>query len=126
MKGFKVGFGSPAAMEQLGIDKPLVGTISSETLLADGATVDVSGWKNPMIELEVAVHAGEGLSVAIELADVHPPPEDPEAILAGNIFHRHVLLGPVVRDDEPGAGDAAPGRRGGRARRGCRGAHRRV
>jgi len=103
MKGFKVGFGSPAAMAQLGIDRPLVGHISDETLLPDGATVDVSGWKNPMIELEVAVHAGAGLSVAIELADVHPPPEDPEAILAGNIFHRHVILGPVVQA-EPGAG----------------------
>ena len=31
-----------------------------------------------MIELEVAVHVGQGLSVAIELADVGFPPDDPE------------------------------------------------
>jgi 2-keto-4-pentenoate hydratase len=36
-----------------------------------------------------------GLSAAIELADVDPPPTDVRTILAGNIFHRHVLLGPV-------------------------------
>ena len=103
MKGFKVGFGSPAAMAQLGIDRPLVGR-SAETLLADGATVDLSGWTEPDDRARGRRPRGRRASrVAIELADVNPPPDDPEAILAGNIFHRHVLLGPVVRD-EPGAG----------------------
>jgi 2-keto-4-pentenoate hydratase len=96
MNGFKVGFGTPEAMAKLGIERPLVGPIGDRTLLADGATVDLTGWKNPMIELEVAVHCGAGLSVAIELADVHPPPDDAETILAGNIYHRHWILGPVI------------------------------
>jgi 2-keto-4-pentenoate hydratase len=48
-----------------------------------------------------------GLSAAIELADLHPPPEDVSAILAGNIFHRHVLLGPVDRGRSTGDGVTA-------------------
>ena len=88
MNGFKVGFGSPAAMEKLGIDRPLIAALTDATLLEDGATVDLTGWTNPKIELEVAVHAGQGLLVAIELADVDFPPEDPQAIVAGFIYHR--------------------------------------
>jgi 2-keto-4-pentenoate hydratase len=77
----------------------------------DGATVPVGEWTTPMLEPEIAVHMARdvegdatrddvqaaigGLSVAIELADVDVPPADPEPILAGNIYHRHVLLGPV-------------------------------
>ena len=98
MKGFKVGFGSPAAMEKLGIDRPLVAPIGDATLLDDGATVDISAWTNPNIELEIAVHVGAGLSLAIELVDVEFAPEDPEKILESGIFHRHTIL------SEPKAG----------------------
>ena len=42
-----------------------------------------------------ALAAVAGWSVAIELADLDPPPTDIEEVLAGNIFHRHVLLGPL-------------------------------
>ncbi len=99
--GWKVGFGAPAAMEMLGIDKPLVGFLTDRTLLPDGGTAHVGDWAKPMLEAEVAVRIGadgeiDGFAVAIELADVHPPPEDVDAILGGNIFHRHVLLGPIV------------------------------
>jgi 2-keto-4-pentenoate hydratase len=31
---------------------------------------------------------------AIELADLDPPPDDIEVALAGNIYQRHVVLGP--------------------------------
>jgi 2-keto-4-pentenoate hydratase len=109
--GWKVGFGSPAAFALLGTDRPLVGFLTDRSLVADGATVAVGDWTTPMLEPEVAVHlardvdgdAGHddvraaigGLSAAIELADVDVPPADPEPILAGNIYHRHVLLGPV-------------------------------
>lgn len=41
------------------------------------------------------------LGPAIELADVHFPPDDVEAILAGNIYNRHVILG---RGDSSRAG----------------------
>jgi 2-keto-4-pentenoate hydratase len=98
--GWKLGFGAPAAMEKLGIDKPLVGFLTDRTLLPDGATAHVGGWAKPMLEGEVAVRVGadgaiDGYAVAIELADLDPPPEEAEAILAGNIFHRHFIVGPV-------------------------------
>jgi 2-keto-4-pentenoate hydratase len=111
--GWKVGFGSPAAAAQFGLDRPLVGFLTDRGLLADGASVDVAGWTNPLLEPEIAVHLDDdlkpnakredvvaaigGLSAAIELADLDPPPTDVQAILAGNVFHRHVVLGAVDR-----------------------------
>lgn len=110
--GWKLGFGAPAAAARFAIDRPLVGFLSSSGLLTSGSAVDLTGWTAPMLEAEVAARLGkdlapdasaadalaavDGWSVAIELADVDPPPEDIEEVLAGNIFHRHVLLGPVV------------------------------
>jgi 2-keto-4-pentenoate hydratase len=110
--GWKVGFGSPAAFELLGIDRPLVGFLTDRGLLDDGATIPVGDWTQPMLEPEIAVHLARdvdgaadpddvraaigGLSAAIELADIDSPPADPEPIVAGNIFHKHVLLGPVA------------------------------
>jgi 2-keto-4-pentenoate hydratase len=92
--GWKVGFGSPEALERLGLERPLVAPLPEEGLLADGATVDVAAWTWPVLEAEVAVYAGRGLGVAIELADIDFPPDDVERIRAGGIYHRHVLLGP--------------------------------
>jgi 2-keto-4-pentenoate hydratase len=110
--GWKLGFGAPAAMARFGTDRPLVGFLTEDRLLASGSVVEVSGWTAPMLEAEVAAHLGSdvaadasaeealaavaGWSVAIELADLDPPPTAVEEVLAGNIFHRHVLLGPVV------------------------------
>ncbi len=93
--GWKVGFGAPAALAKLGTDRPLVGFLTDAGRLDDGAAVSLAGWRNPMLEAEIAVVVGQGLAPAIELADLHPPPEDPEQILAGNIYHRHFLVGPV-------------------------------
>jgi 2-keto-4-pentenoate hydratase len=110
--GWKLGFGAPAALARFGTDRPLVGFLTGDRVLASGASVDVSEWVAPRLEAEVAAHVGRpvaaaaspaealaaisGWSVAIELADLDPPPADLEEVLAGNIFHRHVLLGPVV------------------------------
>ena len=107
--GWKAAFGSPSGMATLGLDRPLVGFLTRDRLLEAGATVPVEGWTRPMLEAEVAVHIGRdlpsspdrsdvedavaGLSAAIELADLDPPPTDVVEILAGNIFHRHVVLG---------------------------------
>lgn len=96
--GWKLGFGAPAALQRLGTDRPLVGFLTDRTLLADRSTVDVDGWRAPMIEAEIAVRIrGDGeiaaLAPAIEVVDIDPPPADVEAILACNIYHRRVLLG---------------------------------
>ena len=111
-QGWKAGFGSPAARASLGTDGPLVGFLTEDRVLPDGASVDVSGWREPVLEAEVAAHlsadvgagatppealaAVGGWSVAIELADLDRAPDDVEEVLAGNIFHRRVLLGPVA------------------------------
>jgi 2-keto-4-pentenoate hydratase len=118
--GWKVGFGAPAAMERLGTDRPLVGFLMDTGLLEDGATVRVGDWTAPALEPEIAVHLAQdvapdgswddvraavgGLSAAIELADVDPPPQDVRAILADDIFHRHVVLGPVDASRSTGEG----------------------
>jgi 2-keto-4-pentenoate hydratase len=111
--GWKVGFGAPAAMEKLGITAPLVGFLLRRARLEPGAIVSLSGWKKPAAEAEIAVQmladlAGSasreaakaaiaGVGPAIELADVDFPPDDVEAILAADIYQRHVMLGACDR-----------------------------
>jgi 2-keto-4-pentenoate hydratase len=107
--GWKVGFGSPAAFERLGTDRPLAGFMLRSGLLPDGATVDIGAWTNPHLELEIAAYIGDGgaidgVSAAIELVDTHPVSTDPEVILGGNIYHRHVILGTVNRGKRDGEG----------------------
>ena len=120
--GWKVGFGAPEAMERLGIDAPLIGFLTDGTLLRSDVTLSLAGWTKPAAEPEIAVYMGEDLldasdreatraaiasvGPAIELADISFPPEDVEAILAGNIYNRHVILG---RADSSRAGGVLDG-----------------
>jgi 2-keto-4-pentenoate hydratase len=46
---------------------------------------------------DAAKNAIAGIGAAIELADVDFPPDDVEAILKGNIYQRHVVLGACDR-----------------------------
>jgi 2-keto-4-pentenoate hydratase len=99
--GWKLGFGTPAAMEKLGIDAPLVGYLLVSGRLESGAVVDISTWGNPRLEPEIVARVGEdggiaAIGAAIELIDLDTSVGDPEAILAADIFQRHVLLGPVT------------------------------
>jgi 2-keto-4-pentenoate hydratase len=107
--GWKVGFGAAAAMEKLRISAPLVGFLLDRALLPSGASVAIGGWHKPVAEPEIAIHLGRdvaagadaeaaraavaALGPAIEVADVDCPMDDVEAILAGDIFQRHVILG---------------------------------
>jgi 2-keto-4-pentenoate hydratase len=109
--GWKLGFGSPSGLELLGLDRPLVGFLLEKGLVPDASVVDIADWAQPMLEPEIAVHLGKrveadaswdqvqgaisGYSAAIELADIDKPPRDANEILAGNIFHRHFIIGPV-------------------------------
>jgi len=108
--GWKVGLGAPPAMERLKIKAPLVGFMMQKSLVPNASTVSFAGWTKPVAEPEIAVHMGKDLASgadraatiaaiaalgpAIELADLNPPADDVEVTLAGNIFHRHVILGP--------------------------------
>lgn len=107
--GWKSGFGAPAAISKFNLPGPLMGYLLQEGRLGSGTTVSLAGWTRPVAEPEIAVYIGadlpagddktsvrqaiSALGPAIELADLDPPPEDVEKILAGNIFHRHVILG---------------------------------
>lgn len=111
--GWKIGFGSPAALERLQLEAPLAGFLTDRTLLPSNATVSIKNWTRPAVEPEIAIYLGSDLSgqidhrsaraaiaalgPAIELADVHFPPDDVEAVLAGNIYNRHVILGDADR-----------------------------
>jgi 2-keto-4-pentenoate hydratase len=82
-----------------------------------GGFVAVAGWTKAVLEPEIAVHLGRdlpggageeaareaigALGAAFELADIDFPPDDPEAILAANVYQRAVVLGPPM---EAGAG----------------------
>jgi len=106
--GWKVGFGAPAILERFKISGPLIGFLTHNARVAAGGMVSLAGWVTPVAEPEVAVHIGRdlpaeadrsaaaaaiaGISPAIELADLHEPPEDPERILSHDIYQRHVVL----------------------------------
>src|SRR5215831_3824089 len=106
--GWKVGFAAPAMLKRLDITGPLVGFLTRNARVASGGGVSLAGWAKPVAEPEIAVHVGRnvpagadhdtakaaiaGISPAIEIVDVTEPPEDPERILSGNIYQRHVVL----------------------------------
>jgi 2-keto-4-pentenoate hydratase len=112
--GWKIGLNSALAQEQLGIADTVIGHLTSGTLLEGHSRHSLEGGKNVGAEPEVAIHLGSdvaaapdrdqaaaaiaGLGAAIEVVDLDPAVTDLERILAGNVFHRAVLLG------EPSAG----------------------
>ncbi len=109
--GWKLGFGAPAAMEMLNLAGPLVGYLMQGALLASGARADVAGWTQVVAEPEIGVRLGAdlpagvdtataqaaiaSLTPAIELADLAFPPnhDNIDAVLAADIYQRHVILG---------------------------------
>lgn len=98
--GWKIGFGTPEAFEKLGTSAPLVGFLLHSALVPSGTTYSIDGFGRPALEPEVAVRVGEGgvpvaLGPAFEIADVEPT-SDVERILAGDIFQRGVVLGPMA------------------------------
>lgn len=108
--GWKAGFGAPAAMARLGISAPLIGFMTDRSIIQSGAEVSIVGWTKPIAEPEIAVYLSKDLASgvdrptaaaavaaigpAIELVDLDHESTDPQVILAGNIYHRHVVLGP--------------------------------
>ena len=96
--GWKLAFGTEVAMSKVGTTGPVVGFLTDATLIAPGGEVSVDGWTAPKLEPEIAIHLGPGgegvagISAAIELADADLPPTEIEAVLAGDIYHRAVVL----------------------------------
>jgi 2-keto-4-pentenoate hydratase len=108
--GWKLGLGAPATMQKLGLQAPLVGFLMQRSLLLSGSTVSLAGWTKPLGEPEIAVRmmrdlpggatADDALSAikdifpAIELVDFDPvpTPDNLDAVLEGDVYHRHVVL----------------------------------
>lgn len=115
--GWKLAFGSPAAMTRLRITAPLVGFLMRSALVPPGGKIFISDWAKPATEPELAVYLNKDLppnsdrsavieaiaavGPALEVADVDHPSDDIEGTLARNIYQRHVILG---RKDEARAG----------------------
>jgi 2-keto-4-pentenoate hydratase len=109
--GWKASFGTPAGQQRFGITGAVAGFLTDASRVASGGRVSLAGWAAPKAEPEIAVHLGRDLGggadragaaaaiaavgPAIELVDMHPAPLDIEGLLSGNIYHRHVLLGPA-------------------------------
>ena len=108
--GWKVGLGAPAMQEKLRLTAPVVGFLLDSGQLPSGATVSLKGWQKPAAEAEIAAYIGHDLPAnasrdtvrsaiaalgpAIELADIDSPMDDVERALAGDVWQRHVILGP--------------------------------
>jgi 2-keto-4-pentenoate hydratase len=96
--GWKLAFGTEAAKSKLGTSGPLVGFLTDATLIAPGGECSIAGWTAPKLEPEIAIHLGPGgegvagISAAIELADAALPPTELVAVMAGDIYHRAVVL----------------------------------
>jgi 2-keto-4-pentenoate hydratase len=106
--GWKVGFNLPEFQRKLGIDAPLAGFLTTDTLLESGAEWSLGDQGEVVVESEVAVEIGDdGRSIAavlpaLELADPPDLDQDVDTILAGNIFHRGVAFGPRAETRAPG------------------------
>jgi 2-keto-4-pentenoate hydratase len=99
--GWKVGFNLPAVWPALGLDAPVAGYLTRQTVVEPGSSVSLAGFTRATVEPEIAITVGEdggvaALAPAIEVVDVDLPFEDVEAILAGNVFHRAVTFGPTA------------------------------
>jgi 2-oxo-hept-3-ene-1,7-dioate hydratase len=106
--GWKIGLNVPAVQQHLGLERPVVGHLTAGSLIGEGSTHSLAGGTRICVEPEVAIHLGEGgdiegLGPAIEVVDLDPTISELQAILAGNVFHRGVVLGPISTG--VGAGD---------------------
>src|SRR5687767_15856725 len=66
--GWKVGFGTQAAMQRFGLAAPLVGFLTDRGLVPSGGTVSLEGWDRPAAEPEIAGKMGRDLAAGADEA----------------------------------------------------------
>ena len=96
--GWKLGLGE---RERIG-KGPVVGHLTTATQLAPGGVYEDQA-AALHADAEVALVFGPeaaivGFAAALELVDLARPPDDPECVVAANVFHRAFALGPSRRD----------------------------
>jgi 2-keto-4-pentenoate hydratase len=105
--GWKLGIGN---RERIG-GGPAIGHLTSATRLAPGSTYLAANAVSLSADAEIALELGRdvdpeadadelreavtGFGAALELVDLGAPPDDPEGIVAANVFHRAFALGPA-------------------------------
>jgi 2-keto-4-pentenoate hydratase len=99
--GWKIALNDRRVQKALGISQPVIGYLASGTEVRAGAAHSLAGASRPAVEPEIAVHVGAGSAVAglgpaLEVIDVDMPFDDLERVMAANVFHRAVKLGPVT------------------------------
>ena len=112
--GWKLGLNFPEVEAVIGRE-PIIGYLTTGTLLATGESYSPRDGAQLRAETEVALVIGEdvaadanadtaraaivGAAVALEIVDVSRPPADLEEIVVENAFHRAFVLGPARRID---------------------------
>jgi 2-keto-4-pentenoate hydratase len=104
--GWKVGLNVEAVQQHFGLSRPVLGHLTTASLIESGATHSLARGLRVGVEPEVAIHLGPGgtiasLGPAIEIVDLDPAQTELEQILAGNVFHRGVVLGDPVEGVDP-------------------------
>ena len=112
--GWKIGLNVPAVQERLGITHSVIGFLTDAAVLEPGVPHSLQGTTRPAAEAEIAIElrrdveggsevaaalaAIDSLAPALEIVDFNRPVDDVEEILAGNVFHRAVVLGTRRQD----------------------------
>ena len=96
--GWKIAFNGEGVQQRVGINAPVVGYMTSNTVLKYGARISMAGARNMLLEPEISIEIGPtlepaALGAAAEIVDVDTPVDDLEAVVASNLFHRGVLFG---------------------------------
>jgi len=104
--GWKIGLNVPEVQQKLGLERSVVGNLTSATLLRPGASHSLAGTVNPKVEPEIAIEVGAdrsiaGLAAAIEVVDFDRPVDDAYEIVSTNIFHRAVAIASSAHDASP-------------------------
>jgi 2-oxo-3-hexenedioate decarboxylase len=115
--GWKIGLNFPEVEQVIG-RQPVIGHLTSRTLLSSGAGYAIEPGAELRAETEVALSIGRrvapeadrdeaqaaisGVAVALELVDVKRPPDDLEGIVIANAAHRAFAVGSARAVDPSG------------------------
>jgi 2-keto-4-pentenoate hydratase len=107
--GWKMGLDIEPVEALIGGD-PVIGHLTSATVIDSGQAYSASASRELRAETEVAIVVGDdvagdadldrardaiaGCAVTLELVDVAAPPHDLEGIVEANVYHRAVAFGP--------------------------------
>lgn len=108
--GWKIGFNDRASQQRAGLAEPIVGFLRRDRLLSSASNFVVPTGAIIKVEVEIALRLGRdlgagasvdeaetaiaALATAVEVVNVTQPLNGVEALLAGNLYHAAVVIGP--------------------------------